>query len=328
MNVAEAQATGVIGCVGVGAIGGVCAARLALASAHREDLVLCVRRPFERLVVQTPDARLECAPRVVTDVGEWPPGESADWILLATKAHQTVGAAPWLRALSGETTRVAVLQNGVEHVERLTAHVERERILPVVVACPAVATAPGRVEQRAAARLFVPSGEAGRAFAALFAGTDLRVDLEDDFTTTLWRKLCLNVTGGAIAALAGRALPEITHPEREAMARALAAEAVAVGRAEGARLTASLAAELAAGAAGARTGGSPSTLTDRLAGRPLEIDARNGAVVRIGARHGIPTPANARAVALLRDAHEDPQRDLLDAFWEGVRGADLASRPR
>jgi 2-dehydropantoate 2-reductase len=31
----------------------------------------------------------------------------------------------------------------------------------------------------------------------------------------------------------------------------------------------------------------------------MEIDARNGVVVRLGARHGIATPLNAMAVAIL-----------------------------
>jgi ketopantoate reductase len=38
---------------------------------------------------------------------------------------------------------------------------------------------------------------------------------------------------------------------------------------------------------------------DRLAGRPMEVDARNGAVVRLGAKHGIPTPLNQAIVAML-----------------------------
>ena len=46
-------------------------------------------------------------------------------------------------------------------------------------------------------------------------------------------------------------------------------------------------------------------------GRPLEVDARNGAVVRIGARHGIDAPVNARATALMAEAHRDPETDLL-----------------
>jgi 2-dehydropantoate 2-reductase len=42
-----------------------------------------------------------------------------------------------------------------------------------------------------------------------------------------------------------------------------------------------------------------SMLYDRLAGRSLEYDALNGAVVRIGARHGVPAPLNRAMVALL-----------------------------
>jgi 2-dehydropantoate 2-reductase len=38
---------------------------------------------------------------------------------------------------------------------------------------------------------------------------------------------------------------------------------------------------------------------DRLAGRPMEIDARNGVIVRLGRTHGLPTPANAAVAALL-----------------------------
>jgi 2-dehydropantoate 2-reductase len=38
---------------------------------------------------------------------------------------------------------------------------------------------------------------------------------------------------------------------------------------------------------------------DRAAGRPMEVDARNGAVVRFGRKHGIPTPLNEMAATLL-----------------------------
>jgi 2-dehydropantoate 2-reductase len=40
-------------------------------------------------------------------------------------------------------------------------------------------------------------------------------------------------------------------------------------------------------------------LADRRAGRPMEIDARNGVIVRYGREHGIPTPMNALMVAML-----------------------------
>jgi ketopantoate reductase len=42
-----------------------------------------------------------------------------------------------------------------------------------------------------------------------------------------------------------------------------------------------------------------SILTDRLAGRRLEWEARNGVVQRLGLRHGIPTPVSDVIVPLL-----------------------------
>ena len=43
-----------------------------------------------------------------------------------------------------------------------------------------------------------------------------------------------------------------------------------------------------------------SMLADRMAGRLMEIDARNGVIVRKGEKHDIGTPLNRMAVALLK----------------------------
>ena len=299
-----------IAVVGVGAIGGVCAANLVAAG---RDVVCCVRRPFDVLVLDAPDGRLESRPRVETEparVGE------AGWILLATKAHQTEGAAAWLEALCGADTRLAVLQNGVEHVERLSPWFDPARIVPVVVGCPATGTAPGRIAQRRPARLTVPDDPAAHEFADLLAGTAVTVETTADWPTAAWQKLCFNVTGGALVALAGDPAPQAMHPRRGELAQALAHECADVARAEGADVSPAFADRVAQSAVAPPRGGSPSTLTDRRNGRPLEFDARNGAVVRAGARHGIDTPVNARAALLMADAHLEPGRDLLSALAE------------
>jgi 2-dehydropantoate 2-reductase len=292
--------------VGVGAVGGVCAANL-IAAGH--EVTCCVRTVFRELVLEAAGRAQRFAVRVVTDPSRLPP---TDWVLLATKAHQTEGAAGWL----GRAARVAVLQNGVEHVERLARWLDPSRLVPVVVSCPSTAIAPGHVVQRAAARLVVPDDRGGCELAALFAATQIAVECTADWRTAAWRKLCSNVTGGALAALAGVPLPEVRHPRRHALAHALAHECARVGRAEGADVPAAFADTVAAQTLATAVGGSPSTLTDRTHGRPLEIDARNGAVVRIAARHGIPVPANAAAAELMARAHEEPARDLLPLLCE------------
>jgi 2-dehydropantoate 2-reductase len=296
---------GVIAVLGVGAIGTVCAARLA----PRGDLVCCVRTPFRELVVEAQGVRhVAASPRVELDPARVGP---VDWLLLATKAHQVDGAAAWLDALAGSATRIAVLQNGVEHAERVAAWAPPERVLPVVVQCPCQRAGPGHAVQRGGAQLTVPAGALGAEFAALFAGSDVAVVQSDDFAGAAWRKLCVNVVSGALAALSARPVPEIADPRKQPIARALARECAAVARAEGVALDDAEADRIADGVAGARTGGAPSPLQDRLAGRPLEWDARNGVVVRIAARHGLDAPVNRAACALLREAHRERTTDLL-----------------
>jgi 2-dehydropantoate 2-reductase len=74
---------------------------------------------------------------------------------------------------------------------------------------------------------------------------------------------------------------------------------VEVARAEGARLEEATIDSVMEKSRRAPGDSVNSLLADRLARRPMEIDARNGAIVRAGKRHGIPTPLNEAMVALL-----------------------------
>lgn len=224
-------------------------------------------------------------------------GRSLDGVLVATKAYDVSGAAQWLAHVPA-TAWVAVLQNGVEHEERFAPFVARDRIVPVVVACSAERLAPGRMRQRGDARLIVPDEAHGRAFVALFEGTDVRAETTPDFRSAAWRKLCLNAAGAVPAAILATG-PIARRPEIAELMGALVRECVLVGRAEGAVLEDAIVDDVVERARGAKPGAMNSLHADRAAGRPLEIDARNGAIVRLGKKHGIATPWNALVVAML-----------------------------
>jgi len=81
-------------------------------------------------------------------------------------------------------------------------------------------------------------------------------------------------------------------------------ECVAVGRAEGAKLEDSVPGEIVDRMkCGARDAGN-SIYADRVAGRPMEYDARNGVIVRLGMTHGIAAPMNQLMVTLLEAAQQ------------------------
>lgn len=140
----------------------------------------------------------------------------------------------------------------------------------------------------------------------LCEGTALRVHTTTDFATAAWRKLCVNVAGGAITALSERTLGVVRRPDVAEVARDLIRECIAVGRAEGARLEDELADGIVAAMIQGPERAGTSMLVDRRLGLPLEVDARNGAVARIGARHGIATPLNKALAALLGVIHAEP----------------------
>lgn len=282
--------------IGPGAIGGAVAAWLA--QDPNIEVTLCARTPLEALRVETPDGMIEAAPRVALSAENATP---ADWVMIATKTYDTDAAAAWLPALMRPTTRVAVLQNGVEHIQRFAPFVAPGRIVPIVVDIPAERRAPGDIRQRRLGSLLAPAGENGAAFADLFKHTPIAVATTADFTSAMWRKLCVNC-GGAIFALAGQPSGIARRDEIRAVMLGLMRECAAVGRAEGANIDASFLEKIVEGY---RTGPADSVnsiLADRLAGRRMEIDARNGVVVRLGAKHGVPTPLNAFATALLEAA--------------------------
>ena len=278
--------------VGPGAVGGTVAAWLAHAG---RDVALAARTPFRRLSVETPDGPLEAELPLVSDPAE---AVAADWVLVATKAYEAEAAARWLEPFSSRETHVAILQNGVEHVSRFAPCVARERLLPVMVDIPAERDAPGRIRQRGPGIMRVPAGVAGRAFAALFAGTQLQVEESADITSALWRKLCLNVAG-AVPVLTGETASVAHRAPAERVMRALVAECIAVGRAEGAELDDGVVDAVIGHYRASPPDSLNSMHADRLAGRPMEWDARNGVVARLGRKHDIFTPVSDTVTGLL-----------------------------
>jgi 2-dehydropantoate 2-reductase len=277
--------------VGPGAVG---AAAAAMAHRRGIELLLCGRTPHESLTV---DEQVVPGP-VLVDAAAVP--WQADVVVLAVKAHQTESAAGFLGALCGPDTVVAVLQNGVEQRTLVAPYVGCATVVPAVVWLATEVVEPGRVRTHSEPRFVLPAEPAAEAVAELLDGAELA----DDFLGQAWRKLAVNAVAG-LMALTGRRAGMFRRPDIDALARALALETLAVARAEGADLPDAVAGELLAWMDALPDDAGTSILADREAGRPLEWDARNGVVARLGARHGVPTPVSDVIVPLLAAASDE-----------------------
>jgi 2-dehydropantoate 2-reductase len=247
-------------------------------------------------MVHTPDGDVQVNAQNVTDPAH---AGAVDWVIVATKTYDAEGAAAWFPALCAAGAPVAIVQNGVEHRERFAPYLSTDRLLPIVIDVPTERQPDGSVRVRGATLMKVEDIQLGRDFAALFTGATAKMMLVDDFTTAAWWKLCINSVG-ALNALTVKPAGVLREEAMGRVAMEMVAECVAVGRAEGAHLDDNLPEQVIAMYRAQPADSVNSLLADRLAGRQMESDARNGAIVRKGEKHGIATPMNRMAVALLQ----------------------------
>jgi 2-dehydropantoate 2-reductase len=283
--------------IGLGNIGGVAAG--CLRAADRHDVIVCVRQPIARLHLERPEGDVEVPLRALTEPAEARP---VDWVLLCTKAQQTSSAAPWLARLCDSSTRIAVLQNGISHVERVAPLVGDARVVPTLVYYNGERLGADRVRLRHVVEhdLVVTDDADGRAFAQLLEGTPLRVLLSGEFSTLAWRKLLINTVANPITALTLQRQAVFRRGDVKALCIAILEEAVAVARADGAQLAEDEAPKTMSSLLTYPPEAGTSMYFDRLAGRALEVEALTGAIVTAGERLRIATPLNSALLTLLR----------------------------
>jgi 2-dehydropantoate 2-reductase len=282
-----------IAIVGVGAIGSVIAALLQSTGQH--ELVLCTRSPLPCLQVETPEGSINITCANLTHPSQAQP---VDWAIVSTKTYDAAGAGAWLEQLCKQGAPVAVVQNGVEHRERFALYVPAEQIVPVIIDCPAERRSPESVHQRGPAELFIQSDTLGRSFAALFQISAAQITLTPDFLSAAWRKLCIN-SAGSISALVGKPAGIFQDESIGETTLEVVRECATVGSAVGAALDEDLPQKVLTQYRNYPADSVNSLLADRLAGRPMETDARIGAIVRFGRQHNIPTPRNSLLLSLL-----------------------------
>lgn len=277
----------------------------AAAAAHRAGVRVRVagRRGGKVPTVRCAGDRIDVPGPVLTDPEL---AEPPDWLVLAVKTYQTADAAGWLRALTGDRTRIVVMQNGVEQVADVAPYAPSATILPAIVWWPAERDADGDVEVRAPQLwLTMPAGSDADEFAGMMEPGGLHVNRTDDMRTELWRKLLLNAVFG-LMVLAARRAGMFADEGVLDVGRALGHECVAVAQAVGAALTAADVDTAMDQIRGFPADVATSMLIDRLAGAPMEWAARNEVIARVGRAHGIPTPVSDVVVPLLRVGSGQP----------------------
>ncbi len=229
-------------------------------------------------------------------------------MIVLVKSFHTRDAIAGAAPLIGERTLVLSLQNGLGHEDVLAEAVGRQRVLAGKTYVGGVMLAPGRIVSGTAGKQTIIGeldgsiSERALAIAAEFNRAGLATTVSDNIVGTMWDKLLVNVSTGALSAITRLPYGALyAVPEVKATAVAAVAEAMAVAHAAGVRLRFSDPEQPWVRAAeGLPLDFKASMLQSLEKGSITEVDFVNGAVVRWGERYGVATPVNATLVGCVK----------------------------
>ncbi len=283
---------------GTGGVGGYFGGRLARAG---EDVVFIARGEHlralreEGLRVDSVEGDFTIAPVAATD----DPAKAGpvDVVIAGVKTWQVAEAARRMGPLIGPETFVLPLQNGVEAPGEIAAVLGPERVLGGVARVFSYIDGPGRIRHLggpaslAFGELDNRRSERVRGLQEVLARAGIAAATPPDTRVALWEKFLFIVPLGGVGASTRapvgttRALPET----RRMLLRGME-EIEAVGRAAGIPLPEGIVARTMEFVDTLPPGGTMSLQRDIAAGRPSELEAWTGAVVRLGKAAGVPVP--------------------------------------
>lgn len=230
--------------------------------------------------------------------------EPVDACVIAVKHTSLDGALDRVPPAALGDGLVVPLLNGVEHPATLRARYRPDRVAPAVIRVESTRVAPGVIEHGSPIAEVDLTGDGvprerldALAEALTAAGPTTRV--LDDESAALWAKMSFLAPLALLTTRYGLPLGDVRTRHREELT-ALVEETAAVSSAAtgGPADPAQALARYDAFPAQTKS----SMQRDAEAGRPLELDAIGGALLRAAERHGVKTPVAARLVRELRDA--------------------------
>jgi 2-dehydropantoate 2-reductase len=305
-----------IAVVGLGAVGGLIAARLAtsgqaVSALARGDTLAAVHAQGLRLVMGGHETSVRL--HVSDDAGELGP---QDLVIVALKGPALAAAGTTLQPLLGPQTLVMPAMNGVpwwflqtlpattapanrqlasvDPDGRIAAALPLDRVLGCVVHLACASPEPGLVRHSFGDRLIVgePAGGASartEAVCAALAAAGFTAEPSTDIRQDIWYKLWGNMTMNPVSALTSAPTDRILD---DPLVHAFILRTMQEGALIGAQIGCPIAQSGEARMALTRELGSfkTSMLQDALAGRALELDALVAAVREIGERLSLATP--------------------------------------
>jgi 2-dehydropantoate 2-reductase len=287
-----------IAVIGAGAVGGYFGGRLAVSG---NDVTFLVRgKTLEALRggplrVKSIKGNFEVRVPATDDPAAI---EAADVVLVGVKAWQLSEAADAIQRMPDPSSIVIPLQNGMEAPAELAAVLGPGRVAGGLCRIVAEAIGPGEIDHYWAEPSIafgeldpLPNGERLEELRDAFTSAGVRCDIPRDIAAAMWEKFLFITPWGSLGAVTRLPIGLLrSAPDSRARLVAALEEVTQVARAEGKAFREEAVAKTLAILDGLPAETTSSMQRDIMAGRPSELEAQTGAVVRFGQKTGVPTP--------------------------------------
>jgi 2-dehydropantoate 2-reductase len=293
---------------GTGGVGGYFGGRLARAG---EDVVFIARGEHLRAIsasglrVDSSDGDFVIYPAKATDdvseIGE------VDLVILGVKAWQVPEAARAIKPIVGANTTVLPLQNGVEAVSQLVNELGAENVIGGLCRIVSYVVGPGHIRHAG----FEPSiiiGELDNRHTdriarieQVFKHADLNISIANDIQVALWTKFLFIASFSGVGAMANAPAGVLrSDPKWRAQMLSAMNEIYTLAHARGIKLPPDSIDRVMSSVDGLPEDATSSMQRDIAAGKPSELEAQNGAIVRMAREVGVEAPTHELIYQTLR----------------------------
>jgi 2-dehydropantoate 2-reductase len=233
-------------------------------------------------------------------------------VLVAVKAWQVPEVAATISPLLGPSTVVVPLENGVEAPTQLASALGADYLVGGLCKIIAFMAGPGHV-RHIGAEPSVTFGELDanserqrlHELREVFIQAGITCEIPPDIMVAMWEKFIFIAPLGGVGAMAGVPFGAFKTPgPLRTQLEAAMREMADVARALHVNLPEDTVAKTMSFVDTLQPEGTTSMQRDISAGRPSELDAQNGAVVRLGRAVGVRTPTHEAICAALAPREE------------------------
>lgn len=224
-----------------------------------------------------------------------------DWLIICLKKYQIQDALPNIMQLIHPNTKIAIFRNGIQLADDFMHITSPQHILETIIDCPTQQSNSGAYIQFKTPKIILPLTSITNEFIKLFTDKDVACIQTPKFKTEQWEKLIESSSLGSIQTLKMKPCIVFKDPNVLEEYIQLINEGTAVAKSIGIKFEPNFTENLLNKLNDYSDSKGSSMLTDRLAGKQLELNAKIGAIVKIGLKNNIQFPITIRVYNTLKN---------------------------